>query len=89
MKFLLIVLVTLEAVLLAFLALTPANATVRDNELYTWGFTDLRSQELVCKRVSMTENDRFLSFSSEMNPVSLQSLVVDDHYCSHLAKPKF
>jgi len=87
LKFVLVALVTLEVVLLTTLALAPANATSSNTEFYTWSFANLGNSQLVCKRVEMLKRDREMPPGVKSDPVNIDSIIVDDHFCANLAKP--
>jgi hypothetical protein len=85
-KFIIILLVTLELVLLSAF-FQPANATVKDAEFYTWDYAGVGREELVCKQVIIHPKKSLIPESSEMEPVAIRSQVVSDRYCASSAKP--
>jgi hypothetical protein len=85
-KYLIILLVTLELVLLSNF-FQPANATVKDAEFYTWDYAGVGSEKLVCKQVIIHPKKSLIPESSEMEPVAIRSQVVSDRYCASSAKP--
>lgn len=87
LKYLIVALVTLELILLSALVRVPANATIKDSEIYTWDYASISNSQVVCKKVVFHPTNRWLPESSDMQPVKINSLVVNDNYCSHLAKP--
>jgi hypothetical protein len=80
----LVALVTLELIFLS--VLIPANATSTPSESYTWQYAYLGSTEKVCKKVIVQPEDRLVPRSSDMQPINVQSLIVDDHYCASQKK---
>lgn len=85
-KFLIILLVTWEIVLLSTF-FQPANATVKDAEFYTWDYLRVGSEQLVCKEVIIHPKNSLVPESSQMQPVAIRSQVVSDRYCASSAKP--
>lgn len=85
-KYLIILLVSLELVLLSTF-FQPANATVKDAEFYAWEYAGIGSEKLVCKQVKIHPKTSLMPESSEMQPVAIRSEVVSDRYCASSAKP--
>jgi hypothetical protein len=85
-KYLIILLVTLELVLLTTF-FQPANATVKDADFYTWDYSRVGSEKLVCKQIIIHPKNSLMPESSEMQPVAIRSEVVSDRYCASSAKP--
>lgn len=84
LKYLLIGLVTLELIFLSILI--PARATSIPSEFYTWQYAHVGSTKKVCKKVIIQPEDRPIPKSSDMQPINIESLIVDDHYCSNQTK---
>jgi hypothetical protein len=84
LKYLLVALVTLELIFLS--VLIPANATSTPSESYIWQYAYVGSTEKVCKKVIVQPEDRPMSPSSDMQPIDVQSLIVDDQYCANQTK---
>jgi len=80
-KFLIMVLVTVELVLLTTF-FQPANATVKEPEFYTWDYASVGSEKLVCKQVIIHPKKSLIPESSEMQPVAIRSQIVSDRYCA-------
>jgi hypothetical protein len=89
LRFVVVALVTLELVLLSAFALAPAHATSSDFENYMWGFAEIGSSQVVCKKVVMHPEAQLNDRSSNRKMVRMDSTstVVDDSYCANLAKP--
>ncbi|MGB3512020.1 MAG: hypothetical protein WBA93_22830 [Microcoleaceae cyanobacterium] len=89
LKFLITGLITLELVLLSGLFRVPANATIKDKEpeIFTWDYASIGNSQVVCKKVRFNPINRWMPESSDMEPVKINSVVVNDNYCSNLAKP--
>ena len=87
LKYLIICLITLELVLLSGLFRVPANATIKEPEIFTWDYASIGNSQVVCKKVIFHPTNRWIPESSDMEPVNINSLVVNDNYCSNLAKP--
>ncbi len=87
LKYLIICLITLELVLLSGLFRVPANATINQPEIFTWDYASIGNSQVVCKKVIFQPTNRSIPESSDMKPIKVNSLVVNNNYCSHLAKP--
>lgn len=87
LKFAIATLVTLELVLLTTLAIAPAKATLSLPEIYTWNFEAVGSNQLVCKKVVVAPEDREVPPSFPRQAVNIRSVIVDNSYCAHTAKP--
>lgn len=87
LKYAIVALITLELVLLSALVKVPANANIRDPEIFTWDYASLGNAQIVCKKVVFHPTNRWIPESSDMEPVNINSLVVNDSYCAHLTKP--
>jgi hypothetical protein len=86
LKYLLVALVTLELIFLSVLIPANATSTPTPSESYTWQYAYLGSTEKVCKKVIVQPEDRPVPKSSDMQPINVQSLIVDDHYCAGQTK---
>ncbi|MDY7004047.1 MAG: hypothetical protein SWX82_08810 [Cyanobacteriota bacterium] len=87
LKYAIVALITLELVLLSALVKVPANANIRDPEIFTWDYASLSNTQVVCKKVVFHPTNRWIPKSSNMEPININSLVVNDSYCSNLTKP--
>ncbi|NEQ41424.1 MAG: hypothetical protein F6K40_36610 [Okeania sp. SIO3I5] len=87
LKYMIIALITLELVLLSSFVRSPANATIRDSEIFTWDYASISNSLVVCKKVIFHPTNRKLPESSDMEPINIHSQVVNDEYCSDLTKP--
>ncbi|OZH51648.1 hypothetical protein AFK68_29600 [Hydrocoleum sp. CS-953] len=87
LKYIIIGLITLELVLLSGFFRSPANATIRDSEIFTWDYASISNSQVVCKKVKFHPINRRLPESSDMEPVNINSQVVNDSYCADLTKP--
>lgn len=85
-KFLIILLVTLELVLLSTF-FQEANATVKDADFYTWEYARVGSEKLVCKQVIIHPKKSLMPESSQMQPVAIRSQIVSDRDCASSTKP--
>ncbi|MEG3877319.1 hypothetical protein QT972_08040 [Microcoleus sp. herbarium7] len=86
LRFAIVALLTLGLVLVTALGLYPATATVSNPEFYAWNFASVGSSELVCKKTVVVPQDRIIP-SSSMQPVSINSAIVDDKFCANATKP--
>ncbi|MGD1701575.1 hypothetical protein [Dapis sp. BLCC M229] len=86
-KYIIIALITLELVLLSGLVRVPANATIRDSEIFTWDYASISNSQVVCKKVKFHPTNKTLPESSDMEAVKINSQIVNDNYCSDLSKP--
>lgn len=87
LKYLIITLITLELVLISAFFRVPANATMRDSEMFIWDYASVGNPQVVCKKVKFHPTNRSLPESSDMEPININSQVVNDRYCSNLTKP--
>ncbi len=87
LKYIIIALITLELVLLSALVGVPANATIRDSEIFTWDYASISNSQVVCKKVKFYPTNRRIPESSDMEPVKINSQIVNDSYCYDLTKP--
>ncbi len=87
LKYAIVALITLELVLLSALVRVPANATIRDSEIFTWDYASVGNPQMVCKKVKFHPTNPWIPESSNMEPVNINSQVVNDSYCSDLTKP--
>lgn len=86
LKFVIAALVALELILLGSL-LTPANAAVKDTEVYTWDYQSVGSSQVVCKQVTFHPQDRPLPPEAQVQPATIRSKIVSDRFCENLTKP--
>ncbi|MEB3343471.1 hypothetical protein [Okeania sp.] len=86
-KYILIALISLELVLLSAFIKVPANANIRDLEVFTWDYASINNSQIVCKKVKFQPANRKLPESSDMEPVKINSQIIDDSYCFDLTKP--
>ena len=86
LKFAIVALLTFGFVLVTALGLYPATATVSNPEFYAWNFASVGSSELVCKKTVVVPQDLIIP-SSSMQPVSINSAIVDDKFCTNSIKP--
>ena len=86
-KYIIIALITLELVLLSALVRVPANANIRDSEIFTWDYASISNSQVVCKKVKFHPTNKRLPESSDMEPININSQVVNDSYCADLTKP--
>jgi len=82
-----IALATLGLVLTTNVFFSPAKATTSDLELYSWGYPNLSSNQVVCKKIVTHPKQQSMPNSSQMQPVKIHSNIVSDSYCAHLTKP--
>ncbi len=87
LKYIIIALITLELVLLSGLVRVPANATIRDSEIFTWDYASISNSQVVCKKIKFNHTNKLLPESSDMEGVKINSQIVNDSYCSDLTKP--
>ena len=87
LKYAIFALITLELVLLSALVKVPANANIRVPEVFTWDYASISNTKVVCKKIVFHPTNHLMSESSDIKPVKVHSLVVNDSYCSHLTKP--
>ncbi|MEG4802278.1 hypothetical protein QUB63_20485 [Microcoleus sp. ARI1-B5] len=86
LRFAIVALVTLGLVLVTAFGLSPATATVSTPEFYAWNFASVGSSELVCKKTVVVPQDLIIP-SSSMQPVSINSAIVDNKFCANSTKP--
>lgn len=86
LRFAIVALVTLGLVLVTAFGLYPASATVSNPEFYAWNFASVGSSELVCKKTVVVPQDLIIP-SSSMQPVSINSAIVDNKFCANSTKP--
>ena len=85
LKFAIVALLTFGFVLMTAIGLYPATATVSNPEFYAWNFASVGSNELVCKKTVVVPQD--LIIPSSMQPVRINSAIVDDKFCTNSTKP--
>ncbi|MBE9146046.1 hypothetical protein [Planktothrix mougeotii] len=86
LKFVIAALVALEILLLNSWGLPPANATSPGAEVYIWDYASVGSHELVCKKVVFHPKNQPLPSGAEVQPVRIDSRIVNDADCSPLKK---
>jgi hypothetical protein len=87
LKYIIVTLLTLELILFGSVFFAPANATENEPHFYLWDYASVGKSQVVCKQMMIHPEDRPLPAGVEMQPASIQSHIVDDHYCSALTKP--
>ena len=87
LKTVIIALATLGLVLTTNSFFSPAKATTSDLELYSWGYPNLSSNQVVCKKIVTHPKQQPMPQSSQMQPVKIHSTIVSDSYCARLTKP--
>jgi hypothetical protein len=87
LKYIIVALLTLELILFGSVFFAPANATENEPHFYLWDYASVGKSQVVCKQMIIHPEDRPLPPGVEMQPASIQSHIVDDHYCSALTKP--
>lgn len=87
LRVVLVALVIAEIVLLTVLMQAPTNAASSNYENYMWSFATVGSNQVVCKKMVIHPKQQKLSHPSKSVPVDIASGIVDDSYCSPLAKP--
>lgn len=87
LRFIFIALVTIELVLLSGFLPAKASSPPQALETYAWGYTSVGSNQLVCKKIEAVPTESNLSLKDKQQ-VKMQSLIVAQNHCSHLAKPQ-
>ncbi|MEC4806922.1 MAG: hypothetical protein SAJ12_18715 [Jaaginema sp. PMC 1079.18] len=66
------------ALAVGLLQMSPANATVNNVAVYTWGYAN---QTRVCKQIDVTPHHRPTPRDQDKQPLHLKSRIVSDRYC--------
>ncbi|MBD2310088.1 hypothetical protein H6G20_00130 [Desertifilum sp. FACHB-1129] len=86
LRFILIALVTIELVLLSGFLPAKASSPSQAMATYTWGYPYVGSTQLVCKQIEAKPTDSAVP-QKDKQQIKMQSTLVSDRFCSHLAKP--
>lgn len=87
LKYIVIVLITIELILLTGFVKSHANGTIKDSELFIWDYASLSNSQVVCKKMIFHPINRKLPELSDMEPIKIHSQVVNDEDCSNLTRP--
>jgi hypothetical protein len=87
LKYIIVTLLTLEFILFSSIFFAPANATENDPSFYLWDYASVGNTKVVCKQMTIHPENRPLPAGVEMQPASIQSHVVENHYCKNLTQP--
>lgn len=69
------------ALAIGLLQMSPANATVNDVAVYTWGYASPAHHTRVCKQINVVPHNRPTPRDKDKQPLHLKSRIVSDRYC--------
>lgn len=87
LRFIVIALVTIELVLLSGFLPAKASSPPQALETYAWGYASVGSNQFVCKKIEAVPTESNLPLKDKQQ-VKMQSLIVAQNHCAHLAKPQ-